>query len=361
MKIVGMRENIEEAPLFVEMGHRYGFDNVLYYVNMTVDDERMADSALNRHQELTNLMFQVGAKRAMELGVMTDFWVTPFPDAEADQHKKAAEPKATTRNRLGQWLPKTLNLRDLNVRSELHDNHIMAGGNSLLAALLLCIKALCRVTPACYHLTALRPEPNCFGRDRCGNPWSYINIRTDGTITPCCFISYPLGNLKRQNFEAIWNGDSYRSLRSSLVKKKYWPQCVLATCNYIHRSQDEKHQYEWMEAPDTFEVPSGSKKFIPIKVQNTGPLEWKTPEQEAVNFVALGYHLFDEKHKFLREGIHVPVNRTTRYEETATFDLPLPTDLPPGIYYLRLDMVHEFVTWFRYRGQEPHEICLQLL
>ena len=361
MKIVGMRENIEEAPLFVEMGHRYGFDNVFCYVNMTVDDERMAHSALNHHQELANRMFQAGAKRARELGVRTDFWVTPFPDAVEDRHKNLTTRKTSTRSRLGQWLLKILNWRDLNVRAKLYHNHIMAGGNSMLAILLLGIRAFCRVTPVSSHLSGRRAEPNCFGMDQCGNPWSYTAIRTDGTVMPCCFISYSLGNLQTQNFEAIWNGDSYRSLRSSLVKRRYLPQCALATCNYIEGVQAEKYRYEWMETPDKLKVASGTKKFIQIKVRNAGPLEWKAPEQEPVNFVSLGYHLFDENHKLIREGIHVPVGQTIPYGETAGFEMPLPSDLTPGIYYLHLDMVHEFVTWFSYRGQDPHEIRLQLL
>jgi len=197
--------------------------------------------------------------------------------------------------------------------------------------------------------------------DQCGNPWSYVSIRTDGTVMPCCFMSYPLGNLNTQNFEAIWNGNLYRALRSSLIKKRYWPQCVLATCNYIQGLQDEKYRYEWMETPDKLKVVSGAKESIQIEVRNAGPLEWGSPEQESVNYVSLGYHLLDEKHMLIREGIHIPVGQTICYGETARFEMPLPSDLTPGIYYLRLDMVHEFVTWFRTRGQDPHEIRLELL
>ncbi|MGC8778621.1 MAG: radical SAM protein, partial [Candidatus Caldatribacteriaceae bacterium] len=40
----------------------------------------------------------------------------------------------------------------------------------------------------------------------CGAGRAYCAIQPDGTVTPCVFMPIPVGDLKRESFEAIWNG-----------------------------------------------------------------------------------------------------------------------------------------------------------
>jgi len=48
---------------------------------------------------------------------------------------------------------------------------------------------------------------------RCIHPWEYTQIRPEGGVTPCCYSSREMGNLKKDSFESIWNGWRYRFFR----------------------------------------------------------------------------------------------------------------------------------------------------
>jgi radical SAM protein with 4Fe4S-binding SPASM domain len=55
---------------------------------------------------------------------------------------------------------------------------------------------------------------------RCRWPWSGAYVTAEGDVTPCCNCPDPriltFGNLFRQPFRAIWNGDGYKAFRSEL-------------------------------------------------------------------------------------------------------------------------------------------------
>lgn len=54
----------------------------------------------------------------------------------------------------------------------------------------------------------------------CSDPWKYIYIETEGSVLPCCFAGNHIGYLDKEDFEAIWNGRSYQSLRRSLMEER---------------------------------------------------------------------------------------------------------------------------------------------
>lgn len=51
---------------------------------------------------------------------------------------------------------------------------------------------------------------------QCLEPWQYIYINSDGTITPCCINISILGDLTKSEFQNIWNNDKYRALRQNV-------------------------------------------------------------------------------------------------------------------------------------------------
>jgi radical SAM protein with 4Fe4S-binding SPASM domain len=53
-------------------------------------------------------------------------------------------------------------------------------------------------------------EPPCY------HPWTSVSVNEQGDVMPCCATNTVLGNLKRQNFESIWNGARYRKLRERI-------------------------------------------------------------------------------------------------------------------------------------------------
>lgn len=63
----------------------------------------------------------------------------------------------------------------------------------------------------------------------CREPWKTIFVTYDGLVRPCCNSSTTLGNLADQSIEEIWNGETYREFRRSIVNRnfdKYCKQCI---------------------------------------------------------------------------------------------------------------------------------------
>jgi radical SAM protein with 4Fe4S-binding SPASM domain len=74
------------------------------------------------------------------------------------------------------------------------------------------------------------------GEDRnyCDHPVNTITIRYNGDIVPCCYdltSQLLMGNIMHKSLLGIFNGDKYRSLRSSIEEKKYKPLCM--NCNLV--------------------------------------------------------------------------------------------------------------------------------
>ncbi len=57
--------------------------------------------------------------------------------------------------------------------------------------------------------------------NHCWKLWHACVITWDGLVVPCCFdkdATHRLGDLKQLSFRKVWQGDSYRSFRTSLLK-----------------------------------------------------------------------------------------------------------------------------------------------
>ncbi|MDP2924176.1 MAG: radical SAM protein [Candidatus Omnitrophota bacterium] len=67
---------------------------------------------------------------------------------------------------------------------------------------------------------------------KCFTPWEKIIIRTNGDITPCCGSGEIMGNIKKDDFEKIWNGKKYQNFRRR-INTNFPPldcrNCVQAT------------------------------------------------------------------------------------------------------------------------------------
>ncbi len=59
--------------------------------------------------------------------------------------------------------------------------------------------------------------------DECWRMWSGAVITWDGLVVPCCFdkdAEHRMGDLKKQSFEQIWNGENYRRFRKNLLNHR---------------------------------------------------------------------------------------------------------------------------------------------
>ena len=55
------------------------------------------------------------------------------------------------------------------------------------------------------------------GKTLCADPWKYVHAEVRGTLIPCCYANNHIGDLKRESFEDVWNGNSYKGLRKAVT------------------------------------------------------------------------------------------------------------------------------------------------
>jgi radical SAM protein with 4Fe4S-binding SPASM domain len=59
--------------------------------------------------------------------------------------------------------------------------------------------------------------------NHCWKMWHSCVVTWDGKVVPCCFdkdAHFVLGDLAKNSFSEIWNGEQYRQFRKSLLKSR---------------------------------------------------------------------------------------------------------------------------------------------
>jgi hypothetical protein len=79
------------------------------------------------------------------------------------------------------------------------------------------------------YLEGFNPNPET---SDCGYPWIQTIIRANGDVCSCCQGRHVMGNLYKNSFDEIWNGDKYQSLRA----QKNFRHCLGTGCNMINFS-----------------------------------------------------------------------------------------------------------------------------
>lgn len=62
----------------------------------------------------------------------------------------------------------------------------------------------------------------------CILPWVHMHAYPDGRVYPCCLADYwhPLGDLRKDSMETVWNQDSYKDLRRNMLSDAPSKQCT---------------------------------------------------------------------------------------------------------------------------------------
>jgi len=62
----------------------------------------------------------------------------------------------------------------------------------------------------------------------CMLPWMHIHAFPDGRAYPCCFSDYwqPVGDLRKNTMEEIWNQDAYKTIRKNMIEDKSCKECT---------------------------------------------------------------------------------------------------------------------------------------
>lgn len=67
----------------------------------------------------------------------------------------------------------------------------------------------------------------------CTLPWKELRITYDGDVFACCWGPRPIGNLRTQTLESIWNSVAMREMRSDLMAGVIPDLCAGAACHYV--------------------------------------------------------------------------------------------------------------------------------
>jgi radical SAM protein with 4Fe4S-binding SPASM domain len=365
--VVGSTLNVREIPLFVEFAHRYGFESVKYNHNMYVDDETMDYMSLVHEKKLTNDMFRLGLQRALELGIHSNFDKPPFKsegpvDAEPPVRRSADVSDARLAwNKFKRRFHQAIGWRIENTWKQ-------SGKTPGNFCSLFAVKAtdflrthIPNVKSVYRRVQTPHPIPNDAPPKTCGNPWSHVHVKSDGLVYPCCFSDEVMGDLRKQSFDDIWNGPKYQDLRRSLTSGHYWASCRRSSCNWVDgkRSSIYGAEIEVLNPPTEYDGSRGAT--LRVRITNTGQFRWETPATNQLCFVSLSYRLFSPKLELIDEGLHVPIPENMHPGHTVEMDLELKPVPYAGEVLLKVDLVHERVTWFGERGNSAREIKMRIV
>jgi MoaA/NifB/PqqE/SkfB family radical SAM enzyme len=207
-----MRENIEEAPRFVELAHALGVDGVcLWQLNHWPDDVMdwykitrsdwhfdYAKQGLWNFPELSNVKLREAQQRAHDLGLplMLDGFKDVFfevPPADATP-QTAVEPAV--------MVPAA-------------------------------VAPAVEVSTTVVATAAPAPHPTIETVKDCRAPWEWGLVSTNGDVRPCCFASAAIGNLDDGSFREIWNSEAAQQLRQDILADTVNRVCRNASCKYV--------------------------------------------------------------------------------------------------------------------------------
>ncbi len=60
---------------------------------------------------------------------------------------------------------------------------------------------------------------------KCSRPWRNLLVTTNGDCYHCCHQGLPLGNLNRQTFQEVWNGQVAQQTRQDFLDGKIPKAC----------------------------------------------------------------------------------------------------------------------------------------
>ncbi|MBL8898184.1 MAG: SPASM domain-containing protein [Planctomycetes bacterium] len=199
----------------------------------------------------------------------------------------------------------------------------------------------------------------------CPYAWSRAWINYDGSVKPCCHPGFvqEMGNIDREDFRAIWNGERYQKLRRTL-RSGHAPQacrdCYLVALYSTDHAQipEEAYRADILSCEGPREAEAGSAVMVRVRVRNSSPVAWPAAARCGARFLALSshwLHLDGTWVAFEDPGRNGSLPRSPLPKDVAPreeLELPLRLELPtePGEYLLELDFVHEGVTWLAQRG-----------
>ncbi len=384
--VVGSTLNVDEAADFVDLAKRHGFASVKYNPNMYVDDEEMDHLSLVHEQAKTVRRFREAHRRAVELDVHTNFHRKPF---KIDLPKEPV-PRRGDVSALVYALNSVKRLWRHGIGWRVENTWLQSGGQPGAFVHLGAIKARDKAIDAIPVVGSLRrkvPIPHTIPNDAppksCGNPWTHVHIKSDGLVYPCCFSDEVMGDLRTQSIGDIWNGEKYQDLRRSMKTREYWASCRRASCNWVEGAHSSIYGAEIAVLRPVTTIDGTAGAVLPLRIRNTARFLWNPSARNAPKEglaaevfasrdekmirentrdarVTLSYRLLGANNELVDEGDHVDVPHDVVMGGSFEMDLAVRPVRYAGPVKLKIDLVHEGVTWFGERGNSAAELDVEI-
>jgi hypothetical protein len=119
-----------------------------------------------------------------------------------------------------------------------------------------------------------------------------------------------------------------------------------------------RYRTGWLDVDAPTQGNAGQTTTFPIRFRNDGSLTWIPTGENPFN---LTYKWLDEnRNVVVADGLRTPLGREVAPLEEIALDAALQFPPEPGQYTLMLDMVHEFVTWFHWKGSPVYEVAVDV-
>jgi MoaA/NifB/PqqE/SkfB family radical SAM enzyme len=86
----------------------------------------------------------------------------------------------------------------------------------------------------------------------CALPWHWMLITHEGDVMPCGHGSKPVGNLRDQTIEQIWNGQTMQEVRASVLRGDVHRVCCSLECPFQRRDNTFPEPKEPMSIQESF-------------------------------------------------------------------------------------------------------------
>ncbi len=119
-----------------------------------------------------------------------------------------------------------------------------------------------------------------------------------------------------------------------------------------------RYRVTWLSVEAPSQGVAGETVTFPVRVRNEGALTWPPTGDHPVN---LTYKWLDaDGNVVVADGLRTPIGQEVAPLETIDLDARVQLPANAGQYILRMDMVHEFVVWFHWKGSPVYDAAVDV-
>ena len=118
------------------------------------------------------------------------------------------------------------------------------------------------------------------------------------------------------------------------------------------------YRVAWLSVDAPTQGTAGEKTNFPVRLRNVGAFTWPPGGSHPVH---LTYKWLDaDGNVVVADGLRTVLRREVPPQDEIALEAQLQFPAAPGRYILRLDMVHEFIVWFHWKGSPVHDLDLEV-